>query len=83
MGMIDRNSARSWTRERVTQELADLRRLISEHHATIQENEERIAEREREIHPGRIVERLEDANAAMENEIADAENDIEFLKSLL
>jgi uncharacterized protein (DUF3084 family) len=83
MAMIDRDSARTWSRERTTQELEDLRRIISENRATIQEHGEVIRKREQEIHPGRIVERLEDQISFLENEIADAENDIEFLKSLL
>ena len=81
--MIDRDEARTWSKERIREEIADLRRIIAEDRESIQENEERISEREREMHPGRIVDRLEYGIGSMEREIDDAEGDILYLKSLL
>ncbi len=83
MGIIDRDEARTWSKERIREEIADLRRMIAEDRESIQESEERISEREKEIHPGRIVENLEYGISSMEREISEAESDIEFLKSLL
>ncbi|HRR40957.1 MAG TPA: hypothetical protein P5244_06965 [Syntrophales bacterium] len=81
--MIDRDEARIWSKERIREELSDLRRIIYENRERIQECEERIREREKEIHPGSIVERLENSILGLEKEIADVEMDILFLKSLL
>ena len=78
-----RDSARTWTKDRIKEEIADLRREIAELRENIQEDEERIRERETHMHPGRIVENLEYGISRMEERIGEAEDDIEFLKSLL
>jgi len=80
--MIGRDEARTWSKERIREEITDLRWIIAEDRESIQRDEERISEREREIHPGRIVDYLEYGIGSMEKEIDDAEGDILFLKSL-
>ena len=91
---IDKEAVRKWSKDRIREELADLRRLISELHQEIDRSLQEEDELEREVREKQAAGNLwytgEKTFAAMSdyrrqtyNAIADIESDIEFLKSLL
>ena len=91
---IDREAARRWSKDRITEELADLRRLLSEIHDDIDESRREEDELEEEVREKQAAgdiwykrektfDAMSDYRERMYNSTADIEMDIEFLKSLL
>nr|CBH38650.1 hypothetical membrane protein [uncultured archaeon] len=82
---IDRGKARTWTKERVIEEIKDLRREIDDFNESIRDNQERIDEEEKKVGwwNSNYIEQLSDQIINMYKEIGKAEADILFLKSLL
>ena len=73
---INRDEARSWSKDRIREEIADLRREIAEQREIIQEMEDRYERIGYEhAEPGQL--------SMMESAIYEWESDIDFLKSLL
>ena len=86
--LIDKDEARNWSKERIREEIEDLRREISDFNWSIQDNQERIDEEEKGLsavqrRESGFIEQLTDQINTMYRGIDKAEDDIRFLKSLL
>ena len=91
---IDKNEARKWSKDRIKEELRDLRRFLTEYESDIRHTESEVTNLEREVkerqREGDYYYTREKNLDAMDNYISklsnltiDYESDIEFLKSLL
>ncbi len=76
---IDRDAAQKWSRERIQEELADLRRLIEDQERVCREDSERLEE---DAAAHGIRPDYSQINF-MREAIYDWESDITFLKTLL
>jgi hypothetical protein len=77
--MIDRQSARSWSKDRILQEISELKEKIRESEAYLAELREEMKEYDAEEGSRRIYPKLD----AEEGYISSYEADIELLKGLL
>lgn len=91
---LDRNKARTWSKDRIREELRDLRRFLSENEADIRytQSEEMNLERDAEERQRegdsyctheKTLDAMGDYISKLSNLSVDYESDIEFLKSLL
>lgn len=91
---IDRDKARSWSKDRIKEELSDLRRQISEYYEEIHDLKDEIDEemagiesgtspRARSSDPYKHTDAMDDAVARDYDIVTQKEIDLEFLKSLL
>lgn len=89
MSLINREEARTWSKDRIHEEAQDLRRMIQEDQEEIRNLEDRIDELETSDQYAMSRSRDDRISAAGEgidrlnNVIDRAEEDIKFLKSLL
>jgi len=91
---IDRDAAKRWSKERIREELSDLRRLVSEFYADIDRSLEEEHELESEVRERQAAgdlwytrektfDAMSDYRERTYDAISNIERDIEFLKSLL
>lgn len=91
---LDRNKARTWSKERIREELRDLRRLLSENEADIRYTHSEAMHLERDAEERqrdgdyyctheKTLDAMGDYTSKLSNLSGDYESDIEFLKSLL
>lgn len=91
---IDRDEARTWSKDRIIQELADLRRRAYEYEREIDDHESEMDDLEEDARENRKrgdfycdhekqLDAMEDFKKTQYRIVGELEADIEFLKSLL
>lgn len=89
MGFINRDEARRWSRDRIKEQIAQLRSYIAEYREEIRECEERIDDLENNPQYAMSrsrddrIDAASDAISRISELIDQANNDIEFLMTLL